>query len=138
MNLLEMPSQTVCTAQQFYLSPQGQILSSDDTLFNTTAWQGVSVLEVFPVIESCYPLFFQPDNIGFREFQLPAVQLSKSGIDAFFDFYFLKIWYESREAIFWWMEDRTDFYTAKQQVQQVRNQQFLLEEKKCNHCFAGN
>ncbi len=118
--ILILSETKTATAQQIYLAPDGRILSSDDSIFDTEMWEGVSVLEIFPVLESCHPYFYQPDNFDFREFQLPGVQLPRGKTVAYFDFYFLKIWYESREAIFWWMEDRSKFYRQKQYEQQKR------------------
>lgn len=122
----QIDKQTTSTSQQFYLSPDGRIICSDDSIFHTGDWSGVRVQDIFPILESCYPYFFQPDNVNFREFSLPAVQFERDSRPAWFDFYFLKIWFDSREAIFWWMEDRTDFYAEKQQAQQVRNTSALF------------
>lgn len=118
-------TQTTATSQQIYLSPDGRILCSDDAIFETDDWSGVPVQDIFPVLESCYPYLFQPENVNFREFSLPAVQFERGDHPAWFDFYFLKIWFDSREAIFWWVEDRTRFYAEKQRQQQRRNASIL-------------
>lgn len=109
--------------QQIYLSPEGFVLESCDTLFPAAALRGAALVRVFPVLESCWASLFRPDDAAFGEFALPGVHLDfPSGASGIFDFQFLKIWLGQREAVFWHIAERTDFYQKKQAEQQRRNE----------------
>ncbi len=114
--------------QQIYLTPDGQILESCDSIFATKSLRGQSVAAAFPVLESCWQSFFQPENADFREFALRGVHMVFPGFDGIFDFKFLKVWFGQREAVYWFIVERTEYYRLHQAEQQRRNERALCEK----------
>lgn len=114
--------------QQLYLTPDGQIFESCDSIFAAEHLRGQSVAVAFPVLESCWKSFFQPENADFREFALRGVHMGFPGFDGIFDFKFLKVWFGQREAIYWFVAERTAYYLRHQAEQQRRNERALCEK----------
>lgn len=124
----DTPPERTPGEQQIYLSPEGYILESCDSLFPTEVLRGQPLAAVFPVLESCWSAFSQPENADFREFALPGVHLEFPGVTGIFDLRFLKVWLGQREAIFWFIAEKTSRYRRRQAEQQRRNERSLSPE----------
>jgi len=107
--------------QLILLNEQAMIISSCDSIFDTSTRQAQSVNTWFPFIESIYPSIWQvissQPNISFNKVETPLAELP--GI---YDFTFSQVTIDSKTLVLWCIYDYTDLYEDLKQFQQRKNE----------------
>jgi hypothetical protein len=110
--------------QTIRLSREGKVLSSDDQLFPITERHEQDLLNLFPLLESIFPILTDPANTQ-NEWSFRAVETVRKELPGIYDYYFKKEETDGQITLLWIIFDRTDFYTYARQKQQKRNEEDL-------------
>jgi len=114
--------------QELLLSTDGQIIESDDQLFEINGITDLSTLDCFPLVESMFPTFLDM-NENDIPLLLPGVSSNCHLLSGFFDFTFSKITLNGQTLILWIIEDQTEKYTQMKDQMQVHNDEVIQAEK---------
>ncbi len=106
--------------QLILLDENAQIIASCDSIFETSDFKGVQLIERFPFLESILPSLHQlslSTDVSFNKVETPL-----EALPGFYDFTFQKIEIGNEVCILWSIFDYTDLYEDYKQYQQRRNE----------------
>lgn len=107
--------------QLILLNEQAMIVSSCDSIFETSHRLHQNVCEWFPFIESVFPSIWpvlsQQANISFNK-----VETTLEELPGIYDFSFSQIIVDSKTLLLWCIYDYTDLYEDFRQFQQRKNE----------------
>jgi len=108
-------------SQLILLNKQATIVSSCDSIFNTTSLKDKPVIDWFPFLESIFTNIWEmtsnESNISFNKMETPIPQLPGT-----YDFSFSKTIIDKKELLLWCIYDYTDLYEDFKQFQQRKNE----------------
>lgn len=121
--------------QHIYISFDGKVIDSCNSIIKLKVGSFREILDKFPILESCWPYIFQVENQMFTEFSIGGVCINNNQKNQYFDFHFIKIILNTKEALYWLLEDKTQYYLEKQKKQQFIYEKKIIEETLCDINF---
>jgi hypothetical protein len=111
--------------QQIYLSVDGHVLASCDTLFMTPDEKNISLQNQIPFLQSLWQNLITPDFPFYKDFAIEGVYLNIGSKNGYFDVHFMKILLDNQEALFWYLQDKTTVYDNAILQQQISNEAYI-------------
>jgi hypothetical protein len=113
-------------SQQIYLSVDGLVLVSCDSIFLTSKAQNARLQYEIPFLQSMWQDLITTDFPFYEDFNIEGVYLNFGPSKGYFDVHFMKILLDNQEALFWHIEDKTPHYTKAIKQQQVSNEDYIF------------
>jgi hypothetical protein len=113
-------------SQQIYLSVDGSVLVSCDSIFLTSKAQNTRLQYEIPFLQSMWHDLITSDFPFYEDFNIEGVFLSFGPAKGYFDVHFMKIHLDNQEALFWHLQDKTPHYTKAIKKQQVSNEDYIF------------
>jgi hypothetical protein len=121
-----MKSSCFPNCQQIYLSVEGHVLASCDTLFLTPEKINDTPLQnEIPFLQSMWQNLITPDFPFYKDFSIEGVFLNIGSKNGYFDVHFMKILLDNQEALFWYLQDKTSLYHNAIKEQQISNEAYI-------------
>jgi hypothetical protein len=116
-------------SQQIYLSVDGHVLASCDTLFLTPEGIGSPLYNQIPFLQSLWQNLITPDFPFYKDYSIKGVHLNIEHKNGYYDVHFMKILLDNQEAVFWYLQDKTKKYREAIKQQQISNEAYISTQK---------
>jgi hypothetical protein len=114
-------------SQQIYLSVDGRVLLSCDSIFLTSKAKNKMLQYEIPFLQSLWQNITTSEFPFYKDFNIEGVFLSFGKVKGYFDVHFMKIHLDNQEAVFWHLQDKTPHYTKAIKKQQISNEDYIFK-----------
>jgi hypothetical protein len=116
-------------SQQIYMSVDGSVLVSCDSIFQTSKAKNKMLQNEIPFLQSMWQELITSDFPFYKDFIINGVFLNFGPSKGYFDVHFMKIHLDNQEALFWHLQDKTPHYTKAIKKQQTSNENYIYARK---------
>jgi hypothetical protein len=125
--IVELTNEELPLAQQIIISASGQILETDNTLFNFSALGGTKITVAMDFLNVIFADILQIE-LGDDDLVFPKVNFEFQEKKGLFHFRFCKMCYQNEIAIVWTITPVVED-TLYNQAQQTHHEQTMLQEQ---------